>query len=153
MWNSPPTNRFHGITLTWPDSIRKVGESDQNHEGRGLIYLVAIAIPEVWPHTTWYPGYPGFASLCLDTHTCGGYISCDLRPAGPVGNHNSPPRQETINRWPQADLFLAVSPSSEMAHFCLGLSRNWLARRAQAIVSSGIASPRTSLWKEVSRGK
>ena len=48
----PPTNRFHGITLTWPDSIRRVGESDQNYGSGGLIYLVAIAIPgddPIWP--------------------------------------------------------------------------------------------------------
>ena len=103
MWNSS-SNRFHGSALTWPHWIRKVGESDQKPRRRGLIYLVAIAIPGVWPHTIPRLSPPMFGS----THACGS--SDPVRPGVPVGNHI--PAQTGSHQSVEPTSFLTTSPVS-----------------------------------------
>ena len=111
MWNSS-SNRFHGSALTWPHCwIRKVGESDQKPRRRGLIYLVAIAIPGVWPHTIPRLSPPMFGS----THACGS--SDPVRGGGPVGNHISRSDRKPSIGWANL-LSYRVSSLSETVDFC-----------------------------------
>ena len=94
--------------------------------------------------TTLYDPNQSIQPLCLETHTWGVELKRPAAQLGPVGNHNSPPRQENINRCPRAPWFSCPSP--EMAQFCedglscLGSFSERLARRARAIVSSLLAS-------------
>ena len=59
--------------------------------------------------TTLYDPSQSIQPLCLETHAWGVELKRPAAQLGPVGNHNSPPRQENINRCPRAPWFSCPS--------------------------------------------
>ena len=92
--------------------------------------------------TTLYDPSQSIQTLCLETHAWGVELKRPAAQLGPVGNHNSPPRQENINRCPRAPWFSCPSLVSWNGAVLWGwpFLSGIVQRETRAIVSSLLAS-------------